>query len=296
MFNKKTITIGIPTYNEESNIMKFFQSLKKQKFNSLIEIEEIIFVDESNDGTLLSLKQIKQENPEYHIKIIHNEKRMGAGHAWNNIFKIAKSDIIILLDADITLDKDCITNLVVKMENSVGLCASNTIPIIDNKNIFSNASAFIAYWLRSIRNYGLSQYTTMGRALAIRSEYVKNLEIPKEIIAIDLYLQCKILEINKTVIYNDKALIYFHTPLTRKDFLSQIVRAMIGHKQIKDLTEKYQLNISSTIVIREFISNSIKYPKGSFLMICCYFLLPYSYLKDSKKITYLWETAKSTKV
>ena len=51
-----------------------------------------------------------------------------------------------------------------------GLCASNTLPIIKNNNIFSKASAFIAFWLRSVRQHGISQYTTMGRALALSSK------------------------------------------------------------------------------------------------------------------------------
>ena len=84
---------------------------------------------------------------------------------------------------------------------------------------------------------GLSQYTTMGRALALSNELAKGIEIPQEIIAIDLYLQCKVLEMNKKVIYDDDAIIYFNPPITKHDFFSQIVRASIGHSQIKDLTE-----------------------------------------------------------
>ena len=57
----------------------------------------------------------------------------------------------------------------------------------------------------------LSQYTVMGRALAISSGEAKKVEIPTNVIAIDLYMQCKILEMGRDVIYNDNAMVYFQT-------------------------------------------------------------------------------------
>ncbi|MDQ6723442.1 MAG: glycosyltransferase [Thermoproteota archaeon] len=219
--NRKKITIGIPTFNEEKNILNFFESLQKQNIESII-IEKILFVDDSDDNTPNLINKLKVENPQMNIELLHNNRRMGASNAWNTIFKRSNGEIIILLDADIELEKNCIYNLSNKINENTGLCASNTLPIIKNNNIFSKASAFIAFWLRSVRLHGISQYTTMGRALALYYEDVKDLEIPTDIIAIDLYLQCKILEKQKNVIYNDKAIIYFKTPLTRSDFLSQV--------------------------------------------------------------------------
>ncbi len=257
--NRKKITIGIPTFNEEKNILKFFESLQKQNIQ-LNNIEKILFIDDSDDNTPNLINKLKVENPELNIELLHNSRRMGASNAWNTIFKKSNGEIIILLDADIELEKNCIYNLSNKINENTGLCASNTLPIIKNNNIFSKASAFIAFWLRSVRLHGISQYTTMGRALALYSEDVKDLEIPTDIIAIDLYLQCKILEKQKNVVYNDEAIIYFKTPLTMSDFLSQVTRAIIGHRQIKKYTKKFSLDISFFILLKEFIKNAFRYP------------------------------------
>ncbi len=292
--NRKKITIGIPTFNEEKNILKFFESLQKQNIQ-LNNIEKILFIDDSDDNTPNLINKLKVENPELNIELLHNSRRMGASNAWNTIFKKSNGEIIILLDADIELEKNCIYNLSNKINENTGLCASNTLPIIKNNNIFSKASAFIAFWLRSVRLHGISQYTTMGRALALYSEDVKDLEIPTDIIAIDLYLQCKILEKQKNVVYNDEAIIYFKTPLTMSDFLSQVTRAIIGHRQIKKYTKKFSLDISFFILLKEFIKNAFRYPKYSLALIYCYSMLPYSYLKNKKTVNYLWETATSTK-
>lgn len=294
--NPKRITIGIATFNEEKNIIEFFESIKGQNnYNYLINNSEIIFVDDSYDETPKLLKKIKLENPDVMIKIIHNDKRKGASNAWNTIFNNASGDIIILLDADIRLDKNCINRLSTNIHNDIGLCASNTIPIINENNIFSKASGFIGHWLRSIRLYGLSQYTTMGRALAINSNYIKDIQIPEDIIAIDLYLQCKMIEKGRKVIYDDNAKIYFETPNNINDFLSQVTRAIVGHSQIKNYANKFNFNLSLYIIIKEFFINSLKYPKGSLSLIFCYTMLPFNYLKNKNKINYLWEIAQSTK-
>jgi len=293
LYNKR-ITIGIPTFNEEKNILKFFESLQKQKL-CLNTIEKILFVDDSKDNTPQIIEKIKIDNPELNIELIHNDRRMGASNAWNTIIKRSIGEIIILLDADIVLDKNCIYYLSNNVDDKIGLCASNTQPIVICDNIFSKASAFIAFWLRSVRLHGISQYTTMGRALAVYLKDVKDLEIPNKIIAIDLYLQCKILEKQKDVSYCDDAIIYFKTPLTLADFLNQVTRSIIGHRQIKEYVKKFSFNLNFTTLLTEFIKNSFRYPKYSLALIYCFSLLPYSFLKSRKSVSYLWETAKSTK-
>ncbi|HXT83682.1 MAG TPA: glycosyltransferase family 2 protein [Verrucomicrobiae bacterium] len=292
---ERKITVGIPTFNEEKNILKFFESLQKQNNNETNKIEKIIFIDDSSDNTPNLIQEFKKKNPLLNIELIHNANRKGASNAWNIIFKKSIGDVVILLDADITLEKNCIANLCNKIDQNTGLCASNTVPIIEENNIFSRASGFIAFWLRSIRMHGISQYTTMGRALAVYTQDVKDLEIPNNIIAIDLYLQCKIMEKRKNVVYNDNAIIYFKTPLNLDDFLSQVTRAIIGHKQIKEYTKKFSIDISTSMALKEFIKNAIKYPKYCLALIYCYSRLPFSYLKHRKKVSYLWETATSTK-
>ncbi len=293
--NKCSITIGIITYNEENNILKFFESLKCQQLTDNLIIAEVIFVDDSNDETPNLINKIKSENPEFNIRLIHNDKREGASQGWNTIFRNAKGSIIILLDADIAIGENCISRLSLKISDNVGLCASNTIPRINSTSLYACASIFIAYWLRSIRLKGLSQYTTMGRALALDAELAKKIEIPEKIIAIDLYLQCEVLEMDRKVIYDDDAIIYFNPPVTKHDFFSQVVRALIGHSQIKEMTRKFDFDAPTSVTIKEFFKISVKYPKGSLCLLLCYLQLPVSYLKDRKRISHIWEPADSTK-
>lgn len=292
--NNIDITIGVPTFNEEGNIREFFNSLKKQLPTQDGSVE-VIFVDDSEDKTSQIIDDLRLNNPTLNIHLIHNNDRKGVSHAWNTIFKVANGKVIILLDADIILGEKCISRLAKSINREVGLCASNTIPYRKDEGMYSHAATFIAHWLRSVRLHGLSQYTAMGRALAIDSQLAKNISIPDEIIAIDLYLQCMIIKQSKNVIYDDKALIYFFTPNNRKDFFSQIIRAIKGHKQIRAITSSLDFNAPITLVIKEFLKNSKIYPKGAIYLLLCYCGLPFYYAKNSSKVSHIWDVAYSTK-
>ena len=86
------------------------------------------------------------------------------------------------------------------------------------------ASVFISSWLRSVRLTGLSQYTVMGRALAIDTSVAKRIRIPS-MIAIDLYLECRVIEMGLDVAYNDSAVVYFKPANSMQDLASQVIRA-----------------------------------------------------------------------
>jgi glycosyltransferase involved in cell wall biosynthesis len=289
-----SITIGIPTYNEEGNITTFFKELVNQ-ISQLSNELEIILVDDSEDNTLALLEEIRIVYPDLSIELIHNNKRMGATHAWNTILEKASGEIIVLLDADIEFGEGCIKKLINSITGEIGLCASNTLPKSKNKTRYSSAASVIAYWLRSVRSHGLSQYTTMGRALSLDGKLGKTIKIPNDVIAIDLYLQCLVVQAGRTVTFNDEAIIYFKPPSTKKDFYSQIVRAVRGHAQISEFVNRFKFKMNLSIMIMEFLKTGLQHPRGAFDLISCYLLLPIYYYKNNKNITHLWDIASSTK-
>jgi glycosyltransferase involved in cell wall biosynthesis len=292
--NKIDITVGVPTYNEEANILKFFKALKDQLVTQ-DGSTEVIFIDDSEDKTDRIIDNLRLNYPELNIHLVHNSDRKGAANAWNTIFRIAKGKVLILLDADIMLGENCISRLVRNINEDTGLCASNTIPLRKDNSVYSYAASFIAYWLRSIRLHGLSQYTTMGRALAVDTQLVKHMSIPNKTIAIDLYIQCMIIKQNKSVVYDDSAMIYFIPPNNSKDFFSQIIRAMKGYDQIKDITKRLEFNAPISLLIKEFLKNFRRYPRGALSLLLCYCIYPLFYARISSKVSHTWDIAYSTK-
>jgi glycosyltransferase involved in cell wall biosynthesis len=324
--DKKRVTVGIPSYNEEINISNLLRSIielnklenkfepsnndnsygKKEYSSSNREdnrirptkdfvISEIIISDDSSDNTCQIVEAIAAENPSLDIKLLHHNSRRGVPAAWNEIFKKAIGEIIVLYDADIIIDSSTTSNLVHSISNSIGLCASNSTPVVLKGSATSRASVFIAEWLRWVRKSGLSQYTVMGRALSILSDVAKTITIPENVIALDLYLQCKVLELGFNVTYNDQALVYFRPPDNIKDFSSQIIRATNGHKQIRHLLTGSCTCLPFRTGLVAAIKSVVQDPKGVVYLIYCYSLLPFysGGLKATNSVK--WDIAKSTK-
>ena len=315
-----TVSIGIPSFNEEDNISHLLHSIVNLNKSGLqpghpnsskedsgatngnniplstdFRITEVIISDDSSDNTSRIVKEIAAANPSLNIRLLHHETRRGVSAAWNEIFREASGEIIVLYDADIIIDADATAHLVESMKGNIGLCASNPMPLLLNTSIVARASRFVAHWLGSVRNKRLSQYTVMGRALSISSKAAKRIVIPENVIALDLYLQCKVLEQGLGVLYKKNAVVYFKPPDNMLDFSSQILRATNGHKQIKHLARASRCNLDFETGAVTTLKSAIKDPKGAVCLILCYLALPYYKTKLSDIDSVKWHIAKSTK-
>lgn len=285
----RKITVGIPAYNEEQNIVNLLRSLENQR--SLIS--EVIISDDSSDATPALVRNYTQ-NSKLEINLIHHETRRGAAAAWNEIFQRATGDVIVLYDADTIPHPSCTEQLASSISGKTALCASNSWPV-QATGIAGRASVFISNWLRSVRQTGLSQYTVMGRGLAIDVAVARKIQIPSDIIAIDLYLQCRVLEIGLDVVYNDNAIVYFKPPSNLLDMTSQVIRALNGHNQIRKYIESLRLGLPSHVGIGAALRNTFSDPIGAISTAIGYSLIPYYKSRLESTDTARWHTADSSK-
>ena len=100
-FEKPKISVVIPMYNEEKNIIQIIRSIQNQ---SLQEIEIVCVNDNSNDNTLSKLNSLKEIDPR--ILIINN--KINRGVLYNRIYGGMQSngEYITFVDAD-----DCLCNI-----------------------------------------------------------------------------------------------------------------------------------------------------------------------------------------
>ncbi|HXX96125.1 MAG TPA: glycosyltransferase family 2 protein [Candidatus Bathyarchaeia archaeon] len=286
------VTIGIPSFNEEKNILNLLQSIAKQKSEDFA-ICEIIISDDSSDNTVGLIAQFA-DSSEAAIRCLHHSSRMGVGNAWNEIFRNARGDVIVMYDGDVIPHEDSIHELLSALRGRVVLAISNSKPV-GSTSIAGRAATYISSWLRCVRIKRLSQYTAIGRGLSIQAAVAKQITIPSKIIAVDLYLECRVLEFKLGIAYNDHAVVYFRPPDTITDFNSQVLRSLEGHKQIRNCIEKFQIQLPFEVALRQAVRVFLSDPLGALSVVACYCILPYHKyaLKglDSSK----WHIARSTK-
>ncbi len=94
-----TCTVVVPTRNERGNIENAVARLPPMGRHT-----EIIFVDgNSTDGTAQEIERVIAARPQMDIKLIHQGDGVGKGDAVRKGFAAATGDVLIILDADLTV-------------------------------------------------------------------------------------------------------------------------------------------------------------------------------------------------
>lgn len=97
------VSVIIPIYNVSKYLEEFLVSLQKQTFK---DIEIILINDGSTDGSLEIIEKYILSSS--NMRVINNEKNIGAGYSRNIGLKNAKGKYIIFLDSDDIVEEDFI--------------------------------------------------------------------------------------------------------------------------------------------------------------------------------------------
>ena len=95
----KFISILVPCYNEEENVMLIKNEIDEIFFNIDIDYEIIFIDDGSEDKTILLLEQLAAEHN--YIKLIEFSRNFGKDFALKAGIDHSKADAIIMIDADL---------------------------------------------------------------------------------------------------------------------------------------------------------------------------------------------------
>ena len=129
---KPMISIMIPAHNEESVIGNTVQTVLNLDYPNF----EIIAIDDrSTDNTASVLKDLEKRYPEKVVAFIRPKDAFpGKSAVLNDALAFAKGEAILVFDADATMDRDFLTNLVYELEpKDVG--AVQARKVVRNKDV-----------------------------------------------------------------------------------------------------------------------------------------------------------------
>jgi len=114
-------TVIIPCRNERGNIEPAIQRLPR-----FTEDLEILFVEgHSRDGTLEEIHRVIAAYPQYDIKV-HVQDGKGKGDAMRKGYAVARGDVLIILDADLTVPPEWIPRFYDVIQSGRGEFANGT--------------------------------------------------------------------------------------------------------------------------------------------------------------------------
>jgi dolichol-phosphate mannosyltransferase len=93
------VSIIIPTYNERENLPLLVEKLSEILEENFVDGEIVIVDDNSPDGTGEIAEKLKEK---YKMQVLHRKAKLGLSSAVLDGAKIAKGDIIGVMDADLS--------------------------------------------------------------------------------------------------------------------------------------------------------------------------------------------------
>ena len=110
---KPFISVMIPAHNEAEVIEKTIDNVLGMDYESF---EVILIDDRSTDNTTEVLKHIEEKHDNVKILVREEDAFPGKSAVLNDALKLAKGEVILVLDADAKVDEDFLTRLVPHLE------------------------------------------------------------------------------------------------------------------------------------------------------------------------------------
>jgi len=227
-----SVSFLVPAYNEEESIKETLKALLEVDYP--LEKKEIIVInDGSKDRTARVVKEFSKKYKQ--IKLL-NKQNSGKADSLNNGIKIAKGELIAVVDADSYPTKDSLKKMVGYFEEDLNVAAvTSRVFVKNNKNFierYQDLDYRVIAWSRKIMDYINCVYVTNGPLSVYRKDLVKKVGgfDPKNMTE-DIEITWNLLSHGHKTKMSYSAIVYTTTPDTFKVWNKQRIRWNLGGLQ-----------------------------------------------------------------
>lgn len=287
------VSVGIMAFNEEKNIGVLLRSLLKHR-SEKTRIEEIIVISSgSTDMTNHIVK--KSAKKDKRIKLIIEHKRKGKASAVNIFIAKAKKNILVLISADVAVEKATLDNLVAPLKNhAVGITGAHPVPVNDPHTFMG----FAAHLLWQLHHEVSLKTPKMGEMIAFRKIFKR---IPTVSAVDEATIEPLIRGQGYKAIYVPNAIVYNKGPETVREFIARRRHIYFGHIVTKNEYSYEVATMNGLRIIFLLIKNlnlslrSLFYTPGVVVLEIVSRILGFADYRFKLKSHTIWEVTPSTK-
>jgi len=165
-----SVSVLIPSYNEENTIKETVESIFNSDYDNIVEV--IVINDGSKDKTVQVVKNLQKK----YINLRFLDKpNSGKADSLNQAIKIAKGEIIAVVDADSYPDKESIKKLVGYFDDTNVGAVTSAVFVRNKENLLSKIQQIeyiVLAWTRKLLDFIDSVYVTNGPLSMYRKKFL----------------------------------------------------------------------------------------------------------------------------
>ncbi len=172
-----TISIIIPAYNEQDTILETITAVLAMDY-PFGKKQVIVVNDGSRDNTRKIVEEFIQKNRPWGLTLL-NKANSGKADSLNAAIKLAKGELMAVVDADSYPKKDALMNMIGFFEEDKEVAAVTSRVLVKNrKNLIERFQDFdyeIIAWDRKILDFINCVYVTNGPLSIYRTELIRKI-------------------------------------------------------------------------------------------------------------------------
>jgi biofilm PGA synthesis N-glycosyltransferase PgaC len=218
-------SVGIMAYNEAANIAKAIESILAKPLVTATIREVIVVASGCTDDTVTIVSELARR--ESRLRLIVQERREGKAAAINLFLGAARSEILVMVSADVIIKEGSLDALLRPLERpAVGMVGAHPIPVNDQSTFLGYA----AHLLWRLHDRIARESPKLGEVVAFRNVVPS---IPRDTPVDEISIQALIAQLQYHLVYEPRAIVYNRGPETVSDFLRQRRRIYNGHLRIQ---------------------------------------------------------------
>ncbi len=290
-----SFTVGIPTYYGGPGLVKTAKSILSSK--GLDKFRFIVCVD----GNPLD-KSIEKQLKDLGVDVIFSVEREGQVARINQIIGLTRTDLLILTQDDIKYEPDTIAKIVKAFEENlkVTMVSARLYPFPAKTFLESaiEAGVRLTHKIGDGWRNGDNFLLASGRCLVFRTDFVKKLDIPEEVINSDAYLYFENKRKGGKFLALPDAVVYNKSPQTLDEQLKQSRKFQYSLEELNnyiDINAEEEYQIPKSVALWAYLSELARNPLATIVYVAMFLYTRIAGKNMYSNAKRFWETDKSTK-